>query len=126
VPAWDVSARSLVAQTDAGNYHVTQPPRSHNKQRANRRAAKLTNQKGKVMITRTPKWAKGMRKLMPGVYEDASHQLHVSEAEICEHFGVPYTKENSAVIEETVEAALREVFGKVPPITKVESPEEHL
>jgi hypothetical protein len=76
------------------------------------------------MRTRTPVWAKGMRKLAPGVYVDTRNALHVSEREICENFGMPYTKENSRIIEETVEKVLRQVFGKVPQTSVVESREE--
>jgi hypothetical protein len=75
------------------------------------------------MITRTPPWAKGMRKLGPGVYLDSKKAIHVCEREICDDFGVAYTKENSNIIEETVKEALAEVFGKMPPITVVTSRE---
>jgi hypothetical protein len=70
--------------------------------------------------TRTPRWAKGMQKLGPGIYEDASRTLHISEEELCEHYGVAYTQENGAIVEEILKAALSQVFGMVPPITKVE------
>ena len=71
--------------------------------------------------THTPGWAKGMRKLGPGVYVDDKNAVHVSEGEICEYYGVPFTKENSAVIEETVRAALRQIYGKDLP-TKIVEP----
>ena len=71
--------------------------------------------------THTPPWAKGMRKLGPGVYVDNKNEINVSEAEICEYYGMPFTKENSAVIEETVRAALRQVYGKDLPTKIVES-----
>lgn len=59
-----------------------------------------------MSITHTPAWAVGLRKLAPGVYmDDKTHALHVSEAEVCEHFGMPYTQENA----ETIVRALAEV-----------------
>jgi hypothetical protein len=33
---------------------------------------------------------------------------------------VAYTQENGAIVEEILKAALSQVFGMVPPITKVE------
>jgi hypothetical protein len=75
------------------------------------------------MITRTPPWAKGMQKIGPGCYVDANNSLHVSEREICDSMGVLYTEQNSRVIEETVQEVLREVFGKVPPATIIETKE---
>ena len=76
------------------------------------------------MTTRTPAWAKGMRKLGAGIYVDSNNAMHVSEREICDAMGVMYNRLNSRVIEETVQKALREVYGKVPPTTIIESPEE--
>lgn len=46
-----------------------------------------------------------MRKLGPGVYSKEG-QIHISEAEICEHFGVPYTANNAR----TLEAAIKDVL----------------
>lgn len=62
------------------------------------------------MITHTPPWAVGMRKLAPGVYmDDKTRALHVSEAEVCEHFGVPCTEENAeTIVRALAEAALKQ------------------
>lgn len=68
----------------------------------------------KTNATHTPAWAKGMQKIGPGIYIDGS-SFHVSEKEICEHMGVPYTEENARIIEEVVPQAIREVFGECPP-----------
>ena len=76
------------------------------------------------MTTHTPPWAKGMQKIGPGCYVDSRNALHVSEREICEHMNVRYTAENSRIIEETVQQAIREVFGKVPPTTIIETKEQ--
>jgi hypothetical protein len=76
------------------------------------------------MTTRTPPWAKGMQKLGPGCYVDSRNALHVSEREICEHMNVRYTAENSRIIEEIVQQVIREVFGKVPPTTIIETKEQ--
>lgn len=59
------------------------------------------------MISRTPKWAVGMRKLGPGAYLDADG-LHFSTREMCEHFGVPVTEENQRIARETTMRAMRE------------------
>jgi hypothetical protein len=63
----------------------------------------------RIKLTRTPPWAKGMRKLGPGVYEKDG-ALHISEGELCEHFGVPYTRENTQIIEEMAQKVVREVW----------------
>lgn len=77
-----------------------------------------------MSVTKTPAWATGMRKLGPGIYVTANRELHISEREICEHFGVPWTAENVRVIEETAIETVRKIFqfdgpviraGEVPP-----------
>ncbi len=65
-------------------------------------------------MQRTPKWATGMQKLGPGIYVDEKRTMHLSESEICEHFGVPYTQENIEVIEAAATAAFREAFPEAP------------
>jgi hypothetical protein len=60
--------------------------------------------------TRTPRWAVGMRKLGPGLYFDGDG-LHISEEELCEAMGVPYTPENCAVVESAALTAARAAFG---------------
>lgn len=64
--------------------------------------------------TRTPAWAVGMRKIGPGVYVDSARALHISEREICDHFDVPYSPENSKVIEEVAQEVIREMYGELP------------
>jgi anaerobic selenocysteine-containing dehydrogenase len=76
------------------------------------------------MITHSPAWAKGMRKLGPGIYLDSSGALHFSMGELAESLGVPNTEENARIIQESAEAAIREVFGTGLPTTIVESPGE--
>jgi hypothetical protein len=48
-----------------------------------------------------------MQKLGPGVY-GKENKLHICEAEVCEHFGVPYTKENAEIVVRAVTDAYRE------------------
>jgi hypothetical protein len=48
-----------------------------------------------------------MQKLGPGMYLDADARLHLSQGEICEHFGVPETAENIAMIERVAVQELR-------------------
>ena len=75
-------------------------------------------------LSRTPAWSKGMRKLGPGVYVTEDRQIHVSEGEICEHFGVPYTRENQQIIEQVAQELIRKEFGEVPTtIVGEEAPE---
>ena len=75
-------------------------------------------------VTKTPAWAVGMRKLMPGIYVDAKRAMHVYELEICESLGVPYTAENSAIIEQAIREAAMEVFGSCP-TTKIQDDEDY-
>lgn len=69
--------------------------------------------------TRTPDWARGMRKLGPGIYLDSKAVMHVSERELCEHFNVPYTAANVRIIEETLQASIKREFGKEIPTNRV-------
>lgn len=65
-------------------------------------------------MSTTPKWAVGMQKLGPGIYfKEDTKQIHVSEAELCEHFGVPYTPENVKIIEEAVREAFPGIATEV-------------
>ena len=75
----------------------------------------------KLNPARTPEWAKGMRKIGPGCYVDAANNMHVSEAEICEAFGVRYCPENSAIIEDVVRQVVREMYGDGPETRIVEA-----
>ena len=63
-----------------------------------------------MSVTRTPAWAKGMQKLGPGIYVTPGRELHISESEICEHFGVPYSRANVRMIEESLVEVLRREF----------------
>jgi len=60
------------------------------------------------MSDTTPAWAKNMRKLGPGVYATKDRVIHVSEAEICAHLGVPYTRAHSKIIEQAVRAVVEQ------------------
>jgi hypothetical protein len=53
------------------------------------------------MTTRTPPWAKGMRKLGPGIYLDGN-ALHFCELEICQDLGVKPTEQAGRIIEQTI------------------------
>ncbi len=59
------------------------------------------------------------RKLSAGVYRDDG-ELRIDTWEICQALGVPYTRENCAVIEEEAIAAYTEVFGPPSSVTIVE------
>ncbi|MGA2343446.1 MAG: hypothetical protein ABSG29_09665 [Steroidobacteraceae bacterium] len=60
--------------------------------------------------THTPKWAAGMEKLTTGFYRDGEGNWHVSEEEICEAAGIPYTEETSAILERIVRKKTQEVW----------------
>jgi hypothetical protein len=44
------------------------------------------------------------------MYVDARGALHVSDRELCEYFGVPYTPKNARLIDEVVMDAVRGEF----------------
>ena len=74
-----------------------------------------------MRITRTPAWAKGMQKLMPGVYA-RGRQLHLCLPELCEFAGCEYNEHNV----EKLSAAARKVFRQIEaeaPVEFVEIPE---
>lgn len=64
--------------------------------------------------TRTPAWAGNMQKLGPGIYMHGT-ELHVSEAEICEHLGVRYTRASSKLVEKFI----TEIMAELAPDAKV-------
>ena len=71
------------------------------------------------MTTRTPAWAVGMRKLMPGVYM-RGHELHLCLPELCEGAGVECNEQNAQVLMD----AAREVFRPLEAEGPVEFVEE--
>ena len=54
-----------------------------------------------------------MQKLAPGAYCDNNGAFHISEEEICEAFGCPYTERNARVAREAVLKAVREAFPHI-------------
>jgi hypothetical protein len=59
-------------------------------------------------------WKRGMRRLGPGIYEDAKGTMHIDSRELLEHHGCAPTLENEAILC----AAARVVFedeGKEQP-----------
>jgi hypothetical protein len=62
-----------------------------------------------MIPTQTPSWAKNMQKLGPGVYLH-KESLHISEAEICQHLGIKYSRENSKLIEQFSTKILRDKY----------------
>jgi hypothetical protein len=65
-------------------------------------------------ITKTPAWARGMRKIGPGMYIDGANAFHFSGKELCEAFDVPHSAENERVARETAVQVIREQFGDLP------------
>lgn len=55
-----------------------------------------------------PRWAVGMRKIVPGLYVDAQERLHLDTKELCETNGWPATPEN----QDAMEQAALELFKK--------------
>lgn len=60
-----------------------------------------------------PKWAKGMRRIGPGIYVNG-RELHLSHEEIASSLGVPLTPETARLIEETARETVRELLPGVP------------
>lgn len=71
-------------------------------------------------LTTTPRWAKGMRKIGPGIYADRGGNIHISQAEVCQHFGVPPTQANCDTIVRAWNDAIEKKWGKRVPVTEVE------
>jgi hypothetical protein len=52
-----------------------------------------------------------MEKHGPGVYSEADGKtLHISEFELCEALGLPYTRENAEMVEAAAKEAIREHY----------------
>lgn len=68
----------------------------------------------------TPRWAVGMLKLGPGIYCDKKTQsMHISEQEICDHFGVPCSEENAQMIVRALGEVCKEAWpGKSIPLSQ--------
>lgn len=66
-----------------------------------------------------PVWALRMVRLAPGFYADRYGNVHISQAEVCRHFGVPPTKENLGTVVEAWNDACRAQWGAAPKITEV-------
>ena len=64
------------------------------------------------MITKTPAWAVGMRKLMPGVYVK-DRELHFDIPELCEANGYACNEHNARMVIEAANQAVRASFGDV-------------
>ncbi len=62
--------------------------------------------------THTPAWAKGMRKLGPGIYIDGQ-TAHFDANEVCEAMGVPPTPENLETAEKAAVDAFAEAFPNI-------------
>lgn len=71
-------------------------------------------------LTTTPAWAKGMRKIAAGIYVDRSGNIHLSQAEICQYFGVPPTKANCDTIVRAWNDSIEKETGKRVEVREVE------
>jgi hypothetical protein len=72
-----------------------------------------------------PRWAVGMRRLMPGVYLDGDCAIHFDLYDLCVANGYAPTAENADLLERVARRALREACGCEIPTTQVEAADEN-
>ena len=68
-------------------------------------------------VSDTPQWARGMRRTGPGLYWDGV-QLHVAMRELADHFHIPLTANNAAMIVLNITRAVQSVYPKAEVIVK--------